>query len=578
LKKYIWELKKIKPEPDDGHTVAYDDFVSNVKNKVKLSDIFLWLLYLRGITTHLDILKFFKPELSKLYDPFLMKDCNVACERIQNVISDKERIMITSDYDVDGTCGASLFYLFLKQFGIESEVYIPDRENEGYGISENAINFARHSGIRLIVAIDFGITAAEKIKLAKSYGIDFIICDHHQPPEAIPDALAVLDPLRTDCDYPYKHLCGTGVAFKLIQAVCTKLGREELPYSYLDLVALATASDIAPLTDENRILSSSGFEQMNMNPRPAIKKIVSNIKINGALINTTSVIFSIAPRLNAVGRLGDAKRAFEFLTCENDSKLSLLSSELNETNIDRREMDQEITKQAIEIYEANYQNKYPYSIVLHKEDWHPGVIGIVAARLVEKYNLPAIVLTTINSVAKGSARSVNGFNIYETLKSCENYLIQFGGHCHAAGLEIETGNIDRFRKEFNEIASKHIKLKDSIPEIEVDAEIKLADIDYVFLNVLNYFEPYGPGNPQPVFVTRNLEIEGQVRVLKNYTHLFRVKENDTGKYNDTYFPFSFEYTEEIKEGRKCDICYTFDIFYWNNFPHTKLKIKDIKFY
>lgn len=575
--KKIWELKKTEPEQGNGSTIAYDNFVANVKEKVKLSDVFLRLLYLRGITNHLDILKFFKPQLNKLYNPFLMKDCDVACERILQVIRNKEKIMVTSDYDVDGTCGASMFYLYLKNFGIDAEVYIPDRENEGYGISESAIKYANEKNIKLIVAIDFGITALEKIELAKTYGIDFIICDHHQPPEVIPDALAVLDPLRTDCSYPFKYLCGTGVAFKLLQAVSQKIGKPDLPFDLLDFVALATSSDIAPLNDENRILVSSGFDLMNSKPRPSVKKLIENFKTNGSEINTTSVIFSIAPRLNAVGRMGDARRAFEFLTCEDEIKLEQLSSELNDTNSDRREMDQEITRQAIEIYEEEFLEKYPYSIVLHKEDWHPGVVGIVAARLVEKYNLPSIVLATINNVAKGSARSVDGFNIYETLKSCEDYLIQFGGHCHAAGLEIPVDNIDKFREKFNNLSAEYVKMKDSAPVIKVDSEIKFSDIDYVFLNVLKYFEPYGPGNPMPVFMTQNVEIEGQIRTFKNYAHLFRVREISSGKSVDTFFPYSSAYNDEIKDKALCDICYSIDINYWNNVPYAKLKIKDLKF-
>ena len=576
--KKIWELKKLEPEQGSVHIISYDDFVANVKEKVKLSDVFLRLLYIRGITNHLDILKFFKPQLNKLYNPFEMKDCDVACERILQVIKNKETIMVTSDYDVDGTCGASMFYLFLKNnFGIETDVYIPDRENEGYGISESAIRTAHEKGIKLIVAIDFGITASEKIRHAKSYGIDFIICDHHQPPEVIPDALAVLDPLRTDCKYPYKFLCGTGVAFKLIQAVSQKLGKPDLPNELLDFVALATSSDIAPLVDENRILVSSGFDLMNSKPRPSIKKLIENLKTNDPEINTMSIIFSIAPRLNAVGRMGDAKRAFEFLTCEDEVKLDTLLSELNVTNSDRREMDQEITRQAIEIYEGEYMNKYPHSIVLHKDDWHPGVVGIVAARLVERYNLPSIVLTTINTVAKGSARSVNGFNIYEILKACENDLVQFGGHYHAAGLEIAIDKIDEFRGKFDRLSAEYLKLKDALPEFEFDAEIKFSDIDYVFLNVLNYFEPYGPGNPVPVFLTKDVVIEGQIRNIKNYAHLFRVREISSGKSVDTFFPFSEAYKDDIVENAVCNIYYTIDVNYWNNVPYAKLKIKDMSF-
>lgn len=574
-----WKLKELKPNNGIGKQIDFKKFYEEVKDKVKLSETLLRLLYLRGISSHLDIIKFFKPQLERLYEPFLMKDMDKATNRILKAISNSEKIMITSDYDVDGTCGASMFHLFLNEFGIETEIYIPDRETEGYGISINAINLAKEKDIKLIIAIDFGITAIDKVDIANSLGIEFIICDHHQPQEKIPNALAVLNPMRPDCPYPFKHLCGTGVAFKLIQAVCKKLNRNELILKYLDLVAIATASDISPVIDENRILINAGFDLMNKSPRPSIKTLISKISSIGNTnkINTTNIVYSIAPRLNAVGRLGDAKRAIEFLLCEDKEKLDQLSSELDDTNTDRREMDQETTRQAIEMFEEKYLNENTFSIVLHKDDWHPGVIGIVAARLVEKYNLPAIVLSTTNGVAKGSARSVNDFNIYEALKQCEDLLIQFGGHFYAAGLELKVQDIDKFREKFNRIASEKLINKDSSPDFEYEAELKFNEIDTIFLNVLDYFEPFGPGNPNPVFMSRNLVIEDTIRHFKNYCVIFRLTDPTTNISFEANLPYVTKIIENIKSGVSCDVCYTIDVIHWNNYPVGKLKIKDIKF-
>ncbi len=576
--KKIWKLKELNLNNGIGKQIDFSTFYDDVKDKVKLSETLLRLLYLRGITSHLDIIKFFKPQLERLYDPFLMKDMDKACNRVLKAIYDKEDVMITGDYDVDGTCGASMLHLFLKEFGVNTEIYIPDRESEGYGISTNSINLAKEKGIKLIIAVDFGITAIDKIDFANSLDIDFIICDHHQPREKIPDALAVLNPMRNDCPYPFKHLCGSGVAFKLIQAICKKLNRNEIITKYLDLVAIATASDISPVIDENRILISTGFDLMNNSPRPSIKTLMSKIH-SGSFnkINTSNIIYTIAPRLNAVGRLGDAKRAVEFLLCEDKEQLNLLSSELDDTNTDRREMDQEITRQAIEMFEQKYSNDNPHCIVLHKDDWHPGVIGIVAARLVEKYNLPSIVLSTINGVAKGSARSNGNFNIYDALKLCEDYLIQFGGHFYAAGLEMKVENIDKFREKFDKIASEKLEPDKLSSEFEYEVEIKFQEIDTIFMNVLEYFEPYGPGNPVPIFMSKNLVIGDGIKHFKNYCITLRLTDPASDISFEANLPYEEKYLASIKPGVSCDVCYTVDVNRWNNYPIGKLRIKDIKF-
>ena len=549
----------------------------SLDTKVQIPELILRLLYMRGITNYPKVIKFFRPSKEKLYDPFVMKDCDIATDRIIKAINEKEKIMVVGDYDVDGTCGASMFFLFLKHFSIESTVYIPDRIIEGYGISNTAIDKAKEEGIKLIVAIDCGITAINEIEYANSLGLEFIICDHHQPPEKIPEALAVLDPLREDCDYPYKYLCGTGVAFKLIQAVCIKLQKTDFAYGLLDFVAIATSSDIVPLTDENRILVREGFKLINTNQRPSVKTLIESIGFKNSTITTSNIVFSVAPRINAVGRLGDAKRAVELLTSDDPAKLKELAYTLNTENTSRRELDKSITENAYKIHEEMNTGKDCFSIVLHNKNWHPGVIGIVAARLVEKYNLPSIVLTTVNNVAKGSARSINGFNIYEALKKCEDLLIQFGGHYHAAGLEISLDNLDEFRTEFNRIAAEGLSQKDLLPEIEVDSVLSFSNITPQFIKMLSFFEPFGPGNMTPVFKTDNVQIVGDVRYAKSNTHLFKVRDNESRKVFDTVFFSSADFHEQLTTGTNCNICYSIDKNVWNGNITYKLRIRDMKF-
>lgn len=577
--KKIWKLKKLYPELSSEEGREIDSFISDIRNlkaKVQLPDKLLRILYSRGITDYHKVVKFFKPTKEKLYDPFLMKDCDVATDRIIHAINDKEKILVLGDYDVDGTCGASMFHLFLKHFGLESLVYIPDRIKEGYGISLNAIEKAINENIKLIVAIDCGITAYDKIEYAKTTGVEFIICDHHQPPEQIPEALAVLDPLRKDCSYPYKFLCGTGVAFKLIQAVCQKQNKIEFANSLIDFVALATSSDIVPITDENRILVNEGFKLINSKPRPSLKTLMEKVGLKENSINTNNIVYSLAPRINAVGRLGDAKRAVELLTSEDPRELGELALTLDLENTNRRELDKTITDDAFKIFEKINNNGKYYSIVLYNKEWHPGVIGIVAARLVEKYNVPSIVLTYVSGVAKGSARSINGFNLYEALKKCEDKLIQFGGHCHAAGLEISIDKIDEFREIFNEIAKEELTKNELQPEIEIDSELRFDEINNVFVNILSFFEPYGPGNSVPVFITGNVQVVGAVKNAKSDTHIFKVKDSESKKIFDAVFFLSKSYGDIIKTGNYVDICYSIDRSLWNGRESIKLRIKDLK--
>jgi single-stranded-DNA-specific exonuclease len=469
-----------------------------------------------------------------------------------------------------------MFHLFLKHFGLDSSVYIPDRIKEGYGISLTSIEKAKREDINLIVAIDCGITAYDKVEFAKSVGVEFIICDHHQPPEQIPDALAVLDPLRKDCSYPYKYLCGAGVAFKLIQAVCQKLNSNDFANSLIDFVALATSSDIVPITDENRILVNEGFRIINTKPRPSLKTLMEKVGLKENSINTNNIVYSLAPRINAVGRLGDAKRAVELLTSEDPKELDELAHTLDLENTNRRELDKTITDDAFKIFDEINQNGKYFSIVLYNKEWHPGVIGIVAARLVEKYNVPSIVLTSVNGVAKGSARSINGFNLYEALKQCEDKLIQFGGHCHAAGLEIKLDKIDEFRESFDAIATEELTRNELQPEIEIDSELQFDEINNVFMNILSFFEPFGPGNSIPIFVTENVQIIGTVKNAKSDTHIFKVKDPESKRIFDAVFFMSKSFSEIIIPGNYIDICYSIDRSLWNGRESIKLRVKDLK--
>ncbi|MGB9697562.1 MAG: single-stranded-DNA-specific exonuclease RecJ [Ignavibacteria bacterium] len=548
------------------------------KARIQIPEKLLRILFTRGVKNLGDLIKFFKPDKTRLYDPFLMKDCDKATERVLKAIENREKIMVLGDYDVDGICGASMFYLFFKEYDLNAEVYIPNRLTEGYGVSIAAIDYALKKDVSLIISVDCGITANEQIDYANQKGVDFVVCDHHKPPPDIPRAVAVMNPSREDCNYPCKCLCATGVAFKLIQSLASQKGNIEFAYSLLDFVALATVSDIVPIIDENRIFVTEGFKLINENPRPAIRTLLNKIGYQeNMILNVNTIVYSVAPRINAVGRLGDAKRAVELLTSEDPAKLNELATTLDEENYNRREKDKKITEEAIELFESLKTKKLYHSIVLHKEDWHAGVIGIVAARLVERYNLPTVILTTINGVAKGSGRSVNGFNLYEAVKQCEEYVMQFGGHNHAVGIEIELHNLKPFWEKFDSIAREHLSQQNSKNEIEIDAEISLDEINAAFLGVLKFFEPYGPGNPVPTFITKDVRLISPQEV-RNDTLLFSVKSTSgTSKNFEAILFNASEYKDKIKDDIECDICYTIDLNEWNGKAMYKFRVKDIRF-
>lgn len=587
-----WKPKELTPRNSiRGGNASVDEEVLNslreelrsLKRNFDLPDFILRLLHLRKLTTPESVRKFFytssehaKSNLDDLHDPFKLKDCETACGRIVSAVDSKEKIMILGDYDVDGTCGVSLFCMFLQELGLEPEIYIPDRISEGYGISFNSVDHAESLGIKLIVSIDCGITANEKVAYATGKGIEIIICDHHQPPDEIPGALAVIDAHRADDDYPYKDLCGTGVAYKLASAVSLRLGKPGLANKYLDLVAVATASDIVPITGENRILVKEGLRLLNSQPRNSFRKLIELSGLEGKPLTTGNIVFTLAPRINAVGRMGDAKRAVQLLTCDDASTITEFANVLQNVNEDRREVDKNITDGIFKMFEECEEFGNGNSIVIYNKDWHPGVVGIVAARLVEKYHKPSIVLTEVNGYAKGSARSINSFNIYDALKQCNDSLRQFGGHYYAAGLELEVEKIEEFKKQFNEVASKGLTLEQLEHVIEYDCEVEFSQLSEKVMKILNYFEPYGPENLAPVFVTRDLKIVGDVRKAKADTHIFRVLEEKSGKFFECVFFNSASYSDEIIPGMYCDICYSIDRNFWNNREYTKLRIRDLR--
>ena len=569
-------------------------FASEINIPISLANI----LINRGIDTPSSAKKFFMPELDMMHDPFLMKDMDKAVERIIKVINNKEKILIFGDYDVDGTTGVSIFHLFLKKMGVPTLVFIPDRFVDGYGLSLSGIDLAVKEGIKIITAIDCGITAYEKVEYAKSQGIEIIICDHHQPPDKIPDAFAVLDAQRSDCNYPFKSLCGTGVTFKLIQAICVKLGLDYYN-SILDFVAVATAADMVPVVDENRILLYYGFKQIRENPRPSFVTLIKNAGFNFENINTSNVVFSLGPRINAVGRLGDGVRAVEFLTCDDFSKVEGLADVLESENTNRKKIDSEIYSQAQSSYEK-YLNGYDdrkddVAIILHNQEWHPGVLGIIASRMVEKYYKPSIILTTFNGRAKGSARSISNFNIYEALKQVSNEftgMVQFGGHFHAAGVEVEVDRIDEFRDCFNRIAKNMVNDSDLggeilIPEIKIDCEIELNEIDIRFIKILKHFEPFGPDNMTPIFLSRNVQVVGDPRVFNNSTTVFKVRgmalNNGSGlgftrHALDCIFYKAHNTLEDdripLRTGDMIDIVFSIEENHWNGKTKTQLRIRD----
>lgn len=560
----------MKEAPDEKSILALSD-------SLNISHALASILIQRNITNFFEAKNFFRPSLTTIHDPFLMNGMQEASIRVINALTNNEKIYVYGDYDVDGTCSAALMYLFLKELGANVETYIPNRLTEGYGMSIQSIDYIKEQKTDLIISVDCGITAVEEIDHANSLSIDVIVCDHHQPKEELPRAYAILDPIKPGCNYPFKHLSGAGVAFKLASAVGDRIGKKDMALKYLDLVALAGAADIVPLVDENRVLVKEGLDLINANPRPGIAALIKSARMEPGNLTAGQIVFTIAPRVNAVGRLGDANRAVELFTTADPKKAVELAQVLEDENTKRRTIDEATFSHAIDIVETSVNLESDLGIVLHDNDWHPGVIGIVASRLVEKFHKPSVMLTTIDGVAKGSARSIPGFNIYEALQGCEDLLLQFGGHEAAAGLAVEIEKIDEFRKRFNSILRTNMRESDILPEIQIDAKLAFSEISPKFLRILDQFAPFGPGNLRPVFVSENVSLIYPPRIVGSNHLVTCFKQNGNDKVFDAIgFNLGGFASRIDKEKNLVDIVYTIESTTKDGKSYPQIRLKDLQ--
>lgn len=560
---YRWTLRQI---PDERT-------VHNLAELMRIPRTLANVLVARGVTTHLEAEKFFEPALEDIHSPYLLADMEIAVERILRAINKNELIWIHGDYDVDGTSSTSMVLQFLREIGARVEYYIPDRFHEGYGLSIKSVKDAIENKASLIITVDVGITSYEPLSYAKELGLDVIICDHHEPGETLPDAYAILDPLTPNNPYPFKLLAACGVAFKLIHAIAIKLKNEHIAFKYLDYVAIASAADMVPLIGENRVLVSWGLDLINKNPRPGIKGLLYCTGVNIGSVNASNIVFALAPLINAAGRLGDAKRSVEMMTNRDEVRAFLIAQELQQENRKRRTIDEATFNQAIPLAE-NLLNGNSKSLVIYNPHWHPGVIGIVASRLVDKFHLPTVLLTKIDNLAKGSARSIHAFDIHLALKKCSKYLSEFGGHKHAAGLSLKEERIHSFREDFNLLAVDSITDDMLVPEIIIDTELKLNELSPNFLNLLKKFAPFGYDNQKPVFITKNVVSANGVKVVGSNHLKFRALQSnfaiDAIGYNLS------EKKDICSDGKPFSMVYNIEEASFNGQNTIQLRIKDLK--
>jgi len=550
--------------------------IEQLSKELNVDKVISSMLIKRGIKTFNQAKDFFRPNIEQLHDPFLMKDMNKAVNRILQAIENKESIMIFGDYDVDGTSSVALLSSFLNDIGANISTYIPDRNNEGYGISLKAIDLAEQNKETLIIALDCGIKASDQVQYALKKKIDFIICDHHNPSNQLPNAYAILNPKRKDCKYPFKELCGCGVGFKLIQAINKRRGLEiENILSYLDLVAVAIAADIVPLIGENRILTYVGLQLINSNPRIGLHCILKNNKKKE--FNIGDLIFYIAPRINAAGRMDHASLALELLLEKDLNKGEKLAEKIEKLNLKRREIEKNITEEAlIKIVDEN--NPKSNSTVVFEKSWNKGVIGIVASRIIEKHYKPTIVFCKSNDGSlTGSARSIKGVDLYKILEECKTTILQFGGHKYAAGLTIKKENYISFKSSFEEAVNNYVKNKLPIKEIRIESKITLDSITPKFFRILNQFEPFGPGNRRPIFLSEHLSLKGELsKIGKNKEHLKLSVEQESDKTFSAIGFWLSEKATKISSNSTFSMLYTIDENTWNGVTSIQLKIKDIK--
>ena len=554
--------------------IPNDEAIKILQSQIGTSRDMSIILVQRGINNYHSAKSFFRPKFNNLHDPFMMKGMKSATDRIKEAINNNEKILIYGDYDVDGVASTALLTSFLRQKTNNIFPYIPDRETEGYGVSVNGIKKAIKKQISLIISIDCGIKALKEVEYAKKNNIDFIICDHHLPESEIPNAIAVLDPKRVDCKYPFKDLCGCGIGFKLIQALSLEWDMDTRQLiNYLDLVSLATVADQVPLYDENRIITYLGLEQINKKPRPGIKALLSDFK--GDEISTSTLVFKLSPKVNAAGRMKHATLALELLMCEKLEHTVNLSEQISSINIERREEDKKTTEEALIQIKQKEEESFSSTLV-HNDNWHPGIIGIVASRLIEKYYRPTIVLTKKGQYYIGSARSINGFDIYKALKKCSNLLEQFGGHKYAAGLKLHESKLKLFRSEFEKFSNKNISEKQKTKTLIYDLEIALSDLNLKFFKIIEQMEPFGPNNLKPIFCSRNCESTSQTRIVGNdnkHLQLFIKSKNKI--YKGIAFGRG-DLLNKIKGSKGFDILYSVEKNTWNGNTELQLIIMDLK--
>lgn len=503
-----------------------DEEVRKLAEILDVPHIISQILIKRGVTDPEAAHRFFRATLDQLYDPFLMQDMSVAIDRLRRAVLSDERVLIYGDYDVDGITAVSFLYLLLKELSVDAFYYIPDRQTEGYGLSDDGIKKAKEIGTDLIITVDCGVTGHAEIDLATSLGMDVIVSDHHEPGSVLPNAAAVLDPKRTDCQYPFKQLAGVGVAYKLGQGLLMRMGIDlSVLEKYLDLVAIGTAADIVPLVDENRIFVKSGLEKLNESENLGLQTLLYAAGLTGKEIGTGQVVFVIAPRINAVGRMGDAERAVKLLTTDNPEEAREIAAVLEQENRSRKNVDEETFRQALAYAEEEFDEHNTHSLVLHQEGWHTGVIGIVASRVVEKFYRPTILISVEEGIGKGSARSIHGFDLYGALKECESLLVGYGGHKYAAGLTIRSENIPAFKEQFEQIARNKIAQDMLIPKLVIEAELDLKEIDQSLVNLLKKFAPFGPQNMRPVFVSYNVTVTGTPTIVGKNHLRFKIQQN-----------------------------------------------------
>lgn len=560
-----WTLKS-KPEKEK---------IQKLQNELNVDETIATLLLQRGVENYDQAKTFFRPTLNDLHNPYLMKDMDKAVFRIEKAIEKGENILIFGDYDVDGTTAVSLVSSYLKTYYPNIATYIPDRYDEGYGISYKGIDYADDNGISLIIALDCGIKSIDHVAYANEKNIDFIICDHHRPGNELPNAVAVLDPKRDDCSYPYEELCGCGVGFKLIQALAENRNQtmdDLIPY--LDLVATAIAADIVPMNGENRVLAKFGLEVINTNPRPGIKALIQNVKKK--VLTITDVVFIIAPRINAAGRIKHGNEAVSLLTEFNLEQAEIFASEIEQYNVNRKDLDKQITVEALSQIEINNE-KERFTTVVYQENWHKGVIGIVASRLIETYYRPTIVFTKSGDKLAASARSVKDFDVYNALESCAVHLEQFGGHMYAAGMTLKEENYQNFKNAFEEEVQKTIHPDLLIPEISIDAEINLTDINPKFIRLLSQFEPFGPENMTPTFLSKNIKDTGYAKPMgKDNEHLkVFVKQNGSEGFAGIGFGLGKK-LDCVTNQKPLEAVYCIDENEFNGIVTVQLRLKDLK--